>query len=589
MFTGRLMAISLAATGLLLAQPSVTTIQDTIYKADGSNFSGTAVINWTTFQAGDSSNIGRQSLSVPIVNGALYVQLVPNTNATPANVYTVHYNSDGVEQFTETWSVPPSTTALRVRDVRVTAGTGTGTSTSPASIAETQVSGLPADLLLRPIKGAGFSPGRSAVINAAGEIESVAGNASDCVRVDGSASTCFDTAALASFVDAEVPLGATDGYNTYFTVQTVPVPSTSLQLYRNGVYQTAGVDYTVSSNSIRFLTGAVPQPGDSLLASYRVGGTRGTATQQLNTVYPLTGGGSLQNTLSIGLAEAAFLRRGHKAMVFGDGFAGNSATWAVPSNWFAQAAVQSRSAIQYLGNAGVAGDTTANMLARLNTDVLAKSPDKVFLAAGSADIAAGTSPATVAASMGSIVASLKAANILPILCSIPPVPGFISASLKYNLQLQKLANQQGIPFIDFSPVVTDPATGLIYANYGTDIANLTRPGEPIDVELGHNSHDRHLRRRVSLDSGIRQRRRESDCRFAVPEESFPMGSKHCLGFYRSRPHHRSRLHHRWRRGIHGEVGPRKREHCEGRGHHDRLSTGRPSRVRRTDQNIKRGV
>ena len=126
MFTGRLMAISLAATGLLLAQPSVTTIQDTIYKADGSVFSGTAVINWSTFESGNTSNIGMQSLTVPIVNGAFYVQLVPNTNAVPSNVYTVHYNSDGLEQFTETWAVPPSTTILRVRDVRVTGTSSSG-------------------------------------------------------------------------------------------------------------------------------------------------------------------------------------------------------------------------------------------------------------------------------------------------------------------------------------------------------------------------------------------------------------------------------------------------------------------------------
>ena len=475
MFTGRLMAISLAATGLLLAQPSVTTIQDTIYKADGSVFSGTAVINWNPFETGDTANIGMQSLTVPIVNGAIYVQLVPNTNAVPASVYTVHYNSDGLEQFTETWSVPPSTTILRVRDVRVTGTTssGAGTTTSPASIAETQVTGLPSDLLLRPVKGSGFSPGRSAVINAAGEIESVAGNAGDCVRVDGTASTCFDTAALASFVDGEIPVGSIDGINSYYTLQTSPVPSTSLQLYRNGVYQTAGTDFTVSSNSIRFLTGAVPQPGDFVLASYRVGGTRATATQQLNTAYPLTGGGSLQNTLTLGLADSAFLRRGHKAMVLGDSFAANGASWAIPANWFAQATIQSRSAIRFLGNAGIAGDTLANMLARLNTDVIAKGPDKVFIGAGSTDIAAGTLPATVAAATGSIVAALKAANILPILCSIPPVSGYVTATANYNLQLQSIAAQQGVPFADLSSAITDPTTGLIFAAYGTDISNLS--------------------------------------------------------------------------------------------------------------------
>ena len=475
MLPGRLLAISFTITGLLLAQPSVTTIQDTIFKADGSRFSGTAVINWNTFEAGDTANIGMQTLTVPIVNGAIYVQLVPNTNARPTNVYTVHYNSDGVEQFVETWSVPPSTTTLRVRDVRVdpNATTGTGATTGPASIAESQVTGLPADLTLRPIKGSGYSPGRSTRINDAGELESVAGNANDCVRVDGTASTCFDTASLASFIDTETPAGVIDGVNSSFVLQSVPVPSTSLQLYRNGVYQTGGIDYAISANNIQFFAGALPQPGDILLASYRVGGTRATSLLQLSTAFPITGGGSLQNNLTLGLADAAFLRRGHRAMVLGDSFAGNGATWAIPANWFAQAAVQSRSTIRYLGNAGVAGDTTANMIIRLNTDVIAKRPDKVFIAAGTADLLAGTQPAAIVTNVSTIVSALKAANILPILCSTLPVPGLLAASTKYNLQLQKLADQQGLLFIDFSGTLTDSATGQVKTAYGTDIANLT--------------------------------------------------------------------------------------------------------------------
>ncbi|MDQ6677317.1 MAG: GDSL-type esterase/lipase family protein [Acidobacteriota bacterium] len=477
MFAGRLLAISLAVSGLVLAQPSVTTIQDTVYKADGTRFTGTAVINWNTFDAGDTSKIGMQSLSVPITNGALYVQLVPNTNAVPANVYTVHYNSDGVEQFTETWSVPSSAVTLRVRDVRVdpNATTGTGGSTGTPPIAETQVNGLPADLVLRPVKGAGYSPGRSAAINDAGEIESVAGSPTDCVRVNGTAAACFDTTVLATFVDAETPTGAVDGANTSFTLANPPVPPTSLQLFRNGIYQTAGPDFTLTGANIQFFAAATPQQGDTLLASYRQGGTKATSAQQLNTTYPLLGGGSLQNTLTLSLADSAFLRRGHRAMVLGDNFAGAGASWAVPPNWFAQAAVQSRSAIRYGGNAGIAGDTTRNMLARLATDVIGKNPDKVFIAAGASDIAAQLQVSAIVANINSIVNALKAANILPILCTIPPVPRFVAATAQFNVQLQGIANLQGVPLIDFSSVLVDSTTGALRSGYGSDTANLAVP------------------------------------------------------------------------------------------------------------------
>ena len=117
-----LSGILLAATafvGTAFAQTGLTTIQDTLFKADGTHFSGTLTIQWSTFDATNIGTIVQQSKSVDIVNGNLYVQLVPNAGAqAPANVYTVHYQSDGSQQFTETWAVPTSSTPLTVADVR---------------------------------------------------------------------------------------------------------------------------------------------------------------------------------------------------------------------------------------------------------------------------------------------------------------------------------------------------------------------------------------------------------------------------------------------------------------------------------------
>jgi hypothetical protein len=49
-----------------------------------------------------------------------------------------------------------------------------------------------------------------------------------------------------------------------------PSPATSLQLFRNGLLQKAGLDFTLTGSSISFQPGSVPQPGDLLQASYRV-------------------------------------------------------------------------------------------------------------------------------------------------------------------------------------------------------------------------------------------------------------------------------------------------------------------------------
>jgi hypothetical protein len=62
-------------------------------------------------------------MTVKVTNGDLQVTLSPTTPSVPATSYAVTYNSDGRIQFKETWVVPPSTTPLHLRDVRVDAGT----------------------------------------------------------------------------------------------------------------------------------------------------------------------------------------------------------------------------------------------------------------------------------------------------------------------------------------------------------------------------------------------------------------------------------------------------------------------------------
>ena len=270
------LAAALAAA-TAFAAPPLTTIQDVLYKADGSRFNGTVTISWTSFEAVDRSAIATQSTTVKVVDGNLRVQLVPTTTSSPAVYYTVRYNSDGRVQFEETWSVPSSAQALRVRDVRVvtqgsvsadTGQSGTGGGTTP--IQQSDVQGLIADLGARPLKGPGYAAGRVAVIGALGAVEAAAGSPADCVRVDGSSGPCGTPAP--SFVDADTPSGIVDGANPSFSLTNLPDPPSSLAVYRNGVLQKAGFDYDASGRTVQFLSGAVPQPGDTLLASYRLAG-----------------------------------------------------------------------------------------------------------------------------------------------------------------------------------------------------------------------------------------------------------------------------------------------------------------------------
>src|SRR5580693_9787872 len=118
--------LMVAAATILQAQPAFTTIQDILYRADGTRFNGEIFISWNAFEAGDTSNIATAQVNLPIVNGVLNVQLVPTTTASAGANYQVTYNSQGQFQFSQIWAVPPSSVTLRVKDVLVSEGTVVG-------------------------------------------------------------------------------------------------------------------------------------------------------------------------------------------------------------------------------------------------------------------------------------------------------------------------------------------------------------------------------------------------------------------------------------------------------------------------------
>jgi hypothetical protein len=258
------------------AQSNLTTIQDTLFSADGTRFNGSLTISWSTFDASGLGTVVQQSKTVRVSNGNLYVQLAPNVAAAPpANIYTVFYQSDGYQQFTETWTVPAVSSPLAVSQVRI--GTSAGNSTNggvsasnSTPITESAIIGLATDLQQRPVKGAAYASGAVAVIDQNGQLEAAAGAPGSCVMVDGTTGPCGGSGP--SFIDAEIPGGAANGTNRVFTLQNSPSGG-SLMLFRNGMYMLAGFDYTLTGSTIQFVPAAIPQSGDTLAASYRLAST----------------------------------------------------------------------------------------------------------------------------------------------------------------------------------------------------------------------------------------------------------------------------------------------------------------------------
>ena len=114
--------VALRAQGLAL-----TTISDTVYRADGTPASGTALISWPSFQtaAGNAVAAGNENVMIA-AGGAFSVQLVPNAGATPAGtLYVVVFQLDDGTVRTEYWAVP-TTSPTTIAAVRTTPGTGLG-------------------------------------------------------------------------------------------------------------------------------------------------------------------------------------------------------------------------------------------------------------------------------------------------------------------------------------------------------------------------------------------------------------------------------------------------------------------------------
>ena len=83
--------------------------------------------------------------------------------------------------------------------------------------------------------------------------------------------TYFDSLynAKNTYVVRESPSGTKNGSNTDFTLAHTPTSGTEM-VFKNGILQNAGAgnDYTISTNTITFLTGAIPVATDVLLVTY---------------------------------------------------------------------------------------------------------------------------------------------------------------------------------------------------------------------------------------------------------------------------------------------------------------------------------
>ena len=101
----------------------LTTIADTVLKADGTPASGTVLVSWPAFVTAGGTGVPAGSSSVALgAGGTLTVKLVPNAGSTPmGSYYTVVYHLTGNSSVTrEYWVVPASSSAVTLAGIRST-------------------------------------------------------------------------------------------------------------------------------------------------------------------------------------------------------------------------------------------------------------------------------------------------------------------------------------------------------------------------------------------------------------------------------------------------------------------------------------
>ena len=103
----------LLASGRMRAQVATTTVQGTVYRADGTAAQGTMLVSWPAFTTAANQAVAAGSTTLALgADGYASLNLAPNQGAQPAgSYYTVVYHLNDGTVSREYWTVPAAATA----------------------------------------------------------------------------------------------------------------------------------------------------------------------------------------------------------------------------------------------------------------------------------------------------------------------------------------------------------------------------------------------------------------------------------------------------------------------------------------------
>lgn len=187
-------------------------------------------------------------------------------------------------------------------------------------------------------------------------------------------------------------------------------------------------------------------------------------------------------------------------------FLGDSLTGAAPwgDSMPRYATLLSNGRLQYSTNAGVPGNTSSQMLARL-TDVTNSKATTVVVLAGTNDVAQTVPLATTMGNIDAIVKGIRTAGKVPVLGTIPPKLAQRTAVATLNLAIRLYCLDNQVPLIDFYAKLIDPTTGdylTAYQNDGThpNAAGYAVMGQAVVDALCSGGSTSHLSLIASCDN-----------------------------------------------------------------------------------------
>jgi lysophospholipase L1-like esterase len=125
---------------------------------------------------------------------------------------------------------------------------------------------------------------------------------------------------------------------------------------------------------------------------------------------------------------------------------GDSITFK-PHSWFRQVC-KSAVVLQNCLNEGISGNTTTQMVARLDTDVLLYDPSIVIVMGGTNDLKQRSGPKAVLRRLDVILQRVRSSGAIVVLCTVPPRRHFETQALALNSAIRSYAGKGNVPLLD---------------------------------------------------------------------------------------------------------------------------------------------